>query len=442
MKLIKNGYVLTMNADKEIFEHGDVLVDGSVLKEIGQINEADYPGAEVIDAEGKIVMPGLVNTHVHLNQQLGRGIADDVDLLTWLRERIWPYESNMTEEDVYVSALACCAELIRSGVTTFAEAGGHGIDAMAKAITESGLRGILSRSTMDSGEGLPASWVEPTDVCLQKQVDHYHKWNNTVDGRIRYWFNIRTIFNATDELLVETKKLADQFNAGIHMHIAEIEDEVQLVKDTRGATTAEHLGNLGVLGKNLLSVHTVYMSELELNLYQEHGVKVSHNPGAAMKVLGFPKIPEMLEKGICVAIGTDGAPANNRMDMFQEMHLTSLIHKGRLADPQVVPAYQVLEMATRNGAQALLWEDEIGSLEVGKKADLIIVNPDDFGSLPLHNPVGNLVYSMSSSRVESSMCNGQWVMKGRKLVHIDENVLIEQMKKHGREIIERAGIVL
>lgn len=430
-----------MNPTRGIYESADLLIENDTIRAIGQLNEADYPKAEIVDVTGKLILPGLINTHVHLNQQLGRGLADDVDLLTWLRQRVWPYESNMTEEDVYVGALACCAELIRSGVTCFAEAGGHGINAMAEAVTKAGLRGILSRSTMDTGEGLPPSWVEPTETCLQKQINHLENWHHKADGRLKYWFNIRTIFNASDLLLTETKKLADQYKVGIHMHVAEIEEEVRFVKETRGATTAEHLGKLGILDHNFLSVHTVWLTDHELELYKQHNVKVSHNPGAAMKVvLGFAKIPEMIEKGICVAIGTDGAPSNNRMDMFNEMHLTSLIHKGRTLNPKVVPAYQVLEMATINGAKALLYDQEIGSLEVGKKADIIIVNPNEIDSLPLHHPIGNLVYSMNSRNVESSMCNGEWIMKNRQLVHINEEELIKQVKNHSKKIIKRAGI--
>lgn len=441
---IKNGYVLTMGPSREVYADGDVLIEDGHVKAVGRVApEAVRPDAEIVDAAGKIVMPGFVNTHVHLLQQLGRGLADDVDLLTWLRGRVWPYESSMTTEDAYVSALACCVELIRSGVTTFAEAGGWDVDAMGQAVAASGLRSVLCRSTMDSGLGLPERWVETTEQCLDRQKELYERWHGQADGRIRYWFGIRTIFNATDELLVRTKALADQYGVGINMHVAEIEDEVQLVKRERGRTTVAHLAHLGVLDRNFLAVHSVWLTDEEVELYRHHQVKVSHNPGAAMKVtLGFAKIPEMLERGICVALGTDGAPSNNHMDIMNDMYLASLIHKGRTLNPKAAPAEQILEMATIQGARALLWDDQIGSLEPGKKADLIILDPMAIGSQPLHDPISGIVYAMTSRNIESSMCGGRWLMKHREVLTIDEQDVLRQVSERAGALLGRTGIVL
>lgn len=442
--LIQNGYIITMNPNKDVYAKADILIEDDHIKEIGHVDRSQIsPDADILDAAGKIVMPGLVNTHVHLSQQLARGLADDVDLLTWLRERIWPYESEMTLEDSYISSLACCTELIRSGVTCFAEAGGQEVDGMGRAVTEAGLRGILCRSTMDQGEGLPKKWQESTDTSLDKQIALYNKWHNQAEGRIRYWFGIRTMFNASDELMVRTKELADKYHVGIHMHVAEVEEEIRFAKASRGASTVEHLANLGILDRNLLAVHTVWLTDREIDFFKLYDVKVSHNPGAAMKVvLGFARIPEMLQKGIPVSIGTDGAPSNNRMDMMDEMYLTSLIHKGRTLDPKVVPAEQVIEMATMNGAKSLLWDDEIGSLEVNKKADLIILDPHAIGSIPLHDPVANVVYGMHASNVTYSMCNGKWLMKEKQLMTIDEEKVLHDARRHADAIVKRAGITL
>jgi len=230
--LLKNAYIITMNNSRQLYENASLLIENDRIIKIGEISQNDIrEDAEVIDCYGKIVMPGLSNTHVHLSQQLGRGLADDVDLLTWLRERIWPYESNMSEEEQYISALACCIEMIKSGVTSFAESGGFHVDSLGKAVEKIGLRCALARSTMDSGEGLPLIWRESTDYTLNKQIEAYENWNNKGNGRIKYWFAIRTIFNATDELLLRTKELADKYNTGIHMHIAEIPDEIDYVNN-------------------------------------------------------------------------------------------------------------------------------------------------------------------------------------------------------------------
>lgn len=441
--LIRNGMVVTMNSDMTVYNKGDVLVENDRIKAVGKVDLKDVAAdAEIIDARGKIVLPGLINTHVHTSQQLGRGLGDDVPLLVWLTERTFPYESQLTEEDSYISTLVCCLEQIKCGVTTFAEPGGQHVNGMGRAVSEIGIRGILARSSMDCGEGLPPVWQETTGEVLDIQVDNLKKWHNSANGRIKVWFGLRTIFNNSDELIVRTKELADKYQVGVHMHVAEIREEIEFAQKTRGTGTVTHLNNLGVLDKNFLAVHSVWLTDEEIDLFAEHDVKVSHNPAAAMRVLGFARIPEMLSKGICVTIGTDGAPCNNRMDLIDEMWLTSLIHKGRLLDPTAVPAQQIVKMVTIDGARALLWDHEIGSLEGGKKADLIIVDPDSPGMLPLHDPIANLVTSMHSSNVQSVMCDGRWVMKNRRVLLVDEEAVLEEAKIRAEAIRRRAGIEL
>lgn len=442
--LIKNGYVISMNKNREIFKNGSILIENDKIKAVGKVEPSLINSdVEVYNALGKIILPGFINTHVHLSQQLGRGVADDVVLLTWLRERVWPYESSFDYEDSLVSSTACCVELIKTGVTTFLEAGGQYVDAMAEAVEKCGLRACLSKSTMDEGEGLPKAWQKTTQEELDFQEELFKKYNNTAEGRIKIWFGLRTIFNNSDELIKGTKILADKYKTGIHMHVLEVKEEMDYTRATREETTVEHMNRLGALGPNLVAAHTVWLTEREIDLFRLYDVKVSHNPGAAMKVvLGFAKIPEMLEKGIAVSIGTDGAPSNNRMDMMRDMYLTSLIHKGRTLNPKTVSAEQVLEMATINGARCALMEKEIGSLEVGKKADLIILNPDTIHSLPVIDPVANIVYAMSSENIESSMCNGKWLMKNREILFLDEKELLEKIKIQNKKVMDKAGIVI
>lgn len=440
---IKNAFILTMDKDSKVFKSGDILVEDDRIKAVGTVDPSLVNSdAEVVKGEGKMIMPGLVNTHVHTSQQLGRGLGDDVNLLTWLRERIWPYESNLTEEDSYVSSLMCNLELIKSGVTAFAEPGGQFVSGMARAVSETGIRGMLAKSVMDCGEGLPATWQKTTQEELDAQEESIRKFHNTADGRIKVWFGIRTIFNATDDLILRTKELADKYDVGVHMHVAEIKEEVEFAMETRGATTVKHLDNLGVLDKNFLAVHTVWLTDEEVEIFRDRQVKVSHNPAAAMKVLGFAKVPRMLNEGVCVSIGTDGAPCNNRMNMIDEMWLTSLIHKGWRLDPTVVKAEEIIKMGTINGARAILDEENLGSLEPGKKADFIIINPDSVDMLPLHDKIANIVSSMRSNNVESMICNGQWIMRDRKVLTVDEEEIIREAKERAKSIYKRAGIIL
>lgn len=440
--LIKNATIVTMDRERRVLEGGSLLIEGDRLAAVTPEVLEEKPGMEVIDARGKIVIPGLINTHVHTSQQLGRGLGDDVPLLTWLHERIWPYESNMTEEDSYISTLLCGIEQIRSGVTTFAEAGGQHVDGMGRAVKELGLRAILARSTMDSGEGLPHSMVETSDEALAIQESNLRRWHGQAEGRIRVWFSLRTIFNNSDQLIIRTKALADRYGVGVHMHVAEIREEVEFARQTRGRTTVEHLEHLGVLDENFLAVHAVWLTDHEIELFAQRKVKVSHNPAAAMRVLGFAKIPEMITKGIVISIGTDGAPSNNRMSLIDEMWLTSLIHKGRTLDPTVMPAQKILEMVTVDGARCLLWEEEIGSLEVGKKADLVIIDPHTANMLPLHDLIANLVTSMKTENVESVMVDGRWLMRDRRILSVDEGEVYKEAEERAAAIRERANIRL
>ncbi len=263
--LIKNGYLVTMDAELLVYDKGDILIEDDLIKEVGNFSyELVKRDAEIIDARGKIILPGFVNTHVHTSQQLGRGLGDDVPLITWLNERILPYENNLTEEDSYISTLLCILEQIRAGgVTTFAEAGGQHVNGMARAVSEAGIKGILAQSTVDCGEGTPKEYIMDTQEVLDMQESNLKKWHNRADGRIKVWFGLRTLFNNTDELIVRSKELADKHNVGVHMHVAEIPEENEL----RDTSTVKHLNNLGVLDKNFLAVHSVWMTNEEIELF-------------------------------------------------------------------------------------------------------------------------------------------------------------------------------
>uniref|UniRef100_A0A453JYQ7 Amidohydrolase-related domain-containing protein n=1 Tax=Aegilops tauschii subsp. strangulata TaxID=200361 RepID=A0A453JYQ7_AEGTS len=402
--VLHNAFVVTMDGALTVLRDGAIAVVGDRIAAVGPSADVlgAFPGAaQTLNLAGRILLPGFVNTHVHTSQQLARGIADDVDLMTWLHGRIWPYESHMTEEDSYASTLLCGIELIRSGVTCFAEAGGQYVSEMARAVELLGLRACLTKSTMDCGDGLPPNWSScSTDDCIQ--------------------------------------------------HIAEIPYENQLVMRMKKIDhgTVTYLEKIDFLRNNLLAAHSVWLNESEISHFSNAGVKVSHCPASAMRMLGFAPIREMLDSGVCVSLGTDGAPSNNRMSIVDEMYLASLINKGREAyisgttNPTVLPSETVLTMATINGAKAVLWDNEIGSLEVGKKADLIVVNPFKWSMLPLHDSIANIVYCMRSENIESVMCNGQWIMKDQKIMNVNEEEVISSAVKRATALLARAGINL
>jgi 5-methylthioadenosine/S-adenosylhomocysteine deaminase len=336
----------------------------------------------------------------------------------------------------------CCLEQIRAGVTSFAEPGGQFVCGMARAVGEAGLRAKLAKSVMDCGEGLPAHWQLSADEELETQVADFERFHNTADGRIQVWFGLRTIFNNSDDLITRTKELADKYGVGIHMHVAEAKSEVDYVIERFGEPTVTHLDRLGVLGPNLLAVHAVWLTNAEIDLFKQHDVKVSHNPASAMRVLGFAKIPQMIEKGVCVSLGTDGASSSNRMDIVDEMWLASLIHKGWRLDPTVVPSEAILRMATRDGARALLDEGRYGSLEAGKKADLIVIDPHGPSMMPVNDRIAALVTALHSTNVRSTMCDGRWLMRDRKVLTLDEDAIIREATERANAIYQRAGITL
>ncbi len=441
--LIKNANILTMDAERSVFIDGAIFIKNDIVLELGKLENFESKinsDINIVDVKGNWVLPGLINTHVHTSQHLARGIADDVDLLVWLRERIWPYESNLTEEDSYISSLLCGLEQIRSGVTCFAEAGGQHVNGMGKAVSELGIRATLCKSTMDTGKGLPENWQRSTNEEIDTQLEIFEQWHDKANERIKVWFGLRTIFNNSDQLITRTKELADKHKVGLHMHVAEIEAEIEFAKETRGTSTVKHLDRLGVLDNNFLAVHCVWMTDEEIEMFLKNNVKVSHNPGAAMRVLGFAEVPKMVDKGICVSIGTDGAPANNRMSLIDEMWLTSLIHKGRKLDPKAIPAETVLEMVTINASKCVLWDKLIGSLETNKKADLIVVDPKTSTMLPMHDPIANLVSSMRTQNVKSVMCDCKWIMEDGIIKIVNENDIIQESISRSKKIIERANI--
>ena len=277
---------------------------------------------------------------------------------------------------------------------------------------------------------------------LEQQVVDLEKFHNTADGRVQVWFGLRTIFNNTDELCVRTKELADKYGVGIHMHVAEAKEEKEYTYARWGEGTVKHLERLGVLDKNLLAVHTVWLTDEELELFKKREVKISHNPASAMRVLGFARIPKMLAMGLRPSIGTDGASSSNHMDMVDEMWLTSLIHKGWRLDPTVVPSQDILRMATKWGARALLDEDLYGSLECGKKADLIVIDPHGPSMMPVNDKIAALVTAMHSANIQSTMCDGKWLMRDRKILTLDEEAILKEACDRAKAIYKRAGIEL
>jgi 5-methylthioadenosine/S-adenosylhomocysteine deaminase len=433
---IQNGLVVTMDEAGTVLDGGVVEVDGDRVVHVGPRPSDEE--AEPVDAGGLIVVPGLVNTHCHLSQQLGRGLADDVDLLTWLHERIWPYEAALSEEDVEASALACALEQIRNGVTTIADPGGQHVDGAGRALERAGIRGFLGRSTMDEWDGVPADRRESTAETLAVQDDLARRWDGAAGGRLRFSYTLRTIFNCSDALIEESVERARALGTPLQMHIAEIPAENEHARATRGTTTVRHLAQIGALGPWFLGAHAVWLEDEEIALLAETGAGVSHNLASNLRVLGIPRVADMLDAGVLVGLGTDGAPANNRMSLVDEMWAASLLQKGIRLDPTVLDARTAFAMATLNGARALGLD--AGSLEAGKAADLVLVDPRTVNMIPVHDPVSALVTSLKTENIRSVMCAGHWLLRDGEILVADEAEVLREAQERAEAIARRANL--
>jgi Cytosine deaminase and related metal-dependent hydrolases len=442
VKLIRNAIIMTMNENNDIVT-GDLLIEGNRIARLGeslQVDPAD--DVEIIDAGGKVLLPGFVQTHIHLCQTLFRGRADDLALIDWLRDKIWPMEAAHSEDSIYYSALLGIGELIRSGTTTILDMETvHYTDAAFRAIESSGLRAISGKVMMDHGTEVPLPLQEKTERSLQESVDLLEKWNGAANGRIHYAFCPRFVVSCTEELLVGVRDLSAQYGVRVHTHASENRDEIAIVEAERGMRNVVYLDHIGLAKPNLILAHSVWLDEQEKRIIKERGVKVTHCPGSNLKLAsGMAEIPDLLGRGIPVGIGADGAPCNNNLDMFQEMRLTAFIQKVQHG-PTVMDARKVLRMATMGGAEVLGLEKEIGSIEVGKLADLQILDLEDFHVYPSYDSdlFSRVVYAATRGDVDTVLIDGQVVMSGKRVRTIDRGSVLKEADKSLKSLLARIG---
>ncbi|WP_028308587.1 5'-deoxyadenosine deaminase [Desulfitibacter alkalitolerans] len=423
--LFKGPTIVTMDSQEAIIK-GNVLVENNRIAYIG----SNEPTADrVILAEGKLLIPGLIQTHVHLSQTLFRGQADDLELLDWLKKRIWPLEGAHDEESLYQSALLGISELLLGGTTTLVDMQTvHHTDAAIHAIAESGIRATTGKVMMDHGEEVPGTLIQSTNDAIQESVDLLEKWHGKENGRIQYAFTPRFVVSCTEDLLKEVVKLSSKYGVRVHTHASENKGEIEIVERERGMRNVLYLDHIGMAAPNLILTHCIWLNDQEMEILQKRDVKVAHCPTCNIKLAsGIAPIPEMLKRGITVSLGADGAPCNNNLDIFQEMKMAALIQKP-LHGPTVMPAREVFKLATLGGARAMGLENDIGSIEVGKKADLVLISLDEPHVNPVDgvDPYSLLVYSVRSSDVCLTMVDGKILMENRELKTIDKDAVVKK----------------
>ena len=434
--LIKNGTLVTMDANDSILR-GDLLVVDGRLANVGATGRtADL----VIDATDCAVLPGFVQTHIHLCQTLFRGAADDLSLIDWLKRRVWPMEAAHTAASIRASARLGVAELIKGGTTCALtmETVNH-TEEVFKVVAETGFRATVGKCMMDKGEAVPSALHEETQSSVRESVRLLEAWHGKADGRIRFCFAPRFAVSCTRELLSQVAELARDRGVMVHTHASENRSECDLVERETGMRNIAYLDSVGLSGRHVALAHCIHIDEQEMQILKRTRTNVAHCPSSNLKLgSGIAPITKMLETGISVSLGADGAACNNRLDMFTEMRTAALLQKV-LHGPEAMPASRALRMATIDGANAIGLGDEIGSVETGKRADLILVSLAKLELTPRPvDIVSGIVYAAQPSDVRTVIIDGQLVKSDGRLLTLDEQRVITEANLEGGLLFERA----
>lgn len=436
--LIEHGLIVTMDKEGRIIRDGAIAIESGIIVDVGSTFQikSRYVAKERIDAHGKAVLPGLINSHTHLSERLLPGLSDDLSLYPWLKDVVWPAALRMSKEDCYWSALLGCIEMVKSGVTCFSDMFVHHgktkiLNQIAKAVNEAGLRGILSRGIRDDSD------VPIGEITLKDTLDAIGTWHGK-ENRIFIRFGPTITFHNSPELLERIRFLATQHRVGIHTHISETYEEVRMMMKRHGKRTVEYLHDQGFLGPDVLAAHCIWLTENEIILLKEHDVKVVYNPTSNMKLAsGVAPIPRILKEGITVGLGSDGSASSDNMDMITIMRIGALLQKVHYLDATLLPSEDVLRMSTSDGARVLLLEGMIGSLEVGKKADLTLIDLKACNLAPVHNIIKQVVYSGHAGNVSMTIVNGEVIAKDGKMTKLNEDEVLSKCQKIAERIVDR-----
>lgn len=460
--LIENAdYLLTVDPDDSILAGASIVVEDSHIAAIGQADEiaSRYTSDafdRVIDGRRKLVMPGFVDAHLHLSEQFSRSLFPDcLDTRSWVFNWGKPYYSAVSPDDEYVSALVAGVEMLRSGTTCFLEMGAQNDPRqVVQALDEVGIRGITGRHAADvKPDELPPHWTPEmvehhffgsAEEALAELRASVERWNGSAGGRIRCWVNIEGKEPCSPELHAGSRALAEELDVGTTYHIASSIEEAKVSERKHGVWPVTRLSQMGALGPNLVLAHAVALKPEEVELLAERDTKVAFCPGTSLKIAkGATAIglyPEMLEAGMTVALGCDGVSAAGSLDLMRQIYLVAGLFKDARMDPSLVPATKAIRMATIDGARALLWDDEIGSLEEGKRADLVLFDLTHIEWVPCHDPVQALVYSATPRSITTVLVDGRVVLDDGRITTLEEQPLLEEVRERAAAIVARSGL--
>jgi 5-methylthioadenosine/S-adenosylhomocysteine deaminase len=424
--LITGGKALLLDSQNTAIDKSAIAVNGSDITAIGPADELakKYRAKKIINAEDSLVLPGFVNCHTHAAMTCFRGIADDLELMDWLNNYIFPAEAkNVNKELAYWGSLLANAEMIKSGTTTFCDMYIFE-DETARAAKETGMRCLLGEVLFD----FPSPNVQSPAEGLAYTRGLIEKWQN--DPLINIIVEPHALYTCSPALLADCKKLADEYSVPLGVHLLENKAEKEQLQQKFGKGAVSFLKDIGCLHERLIAFHCVYFTEEDMRMFADHGCKVAHNPASNMKLAsGIAPVPDMLDAGITVGLGTDGCASNNTLDMIKEMSTAAKLHKVARLDPTVMDARTVVRMATIEGAKALGMDKITGSLEVGKKADIIIIGLNKPHLTPLYNEYSHLAYAAGGADVDTVLINGRLVMENRRLLTIDEKEVMRRVRE-------------
>ncbi|EUC39884.1 hypothetical protein COCMIDRAFT_110276 [Bipolaris oryzae ATCC 44560] len=465
-RLLVHATIITVNKSREVILDGALLIENGRISLIGktaellnQVQSENNPDLEIIDCTNKIVIPGLINTHAHLAQSLLRGLAEDLPLHNWLCDAVWPLEANYAEDDGYAASMLTIAEMLKTGTTCFLEAmltHRSGLENVVRAVQETGIRACLGKliKVAETNANLNMKDARDRDVdsmSVAAALSAHKKHHSTCNDRLHVWFAAGTPRGSPMAAHASIGETARSQNIGVTMHCAEAPKDLPIYHEYYQCSPMQFCRDASLTGPKSVFAHCVHLDPAagDYDVLRESNSTVSHNPTSNLKLgSGVASIPDMVASGVNVALGTDGAPCNNTYDMFREMHLAAILHGGVRQQAGVLSAYDVLEFATINGAKALGLDKEIGSLEVGKKADVVVVEPRGVSNIPWvaseqstggMDPVTVLVHS-SGADVDTVIVDGQVLVSKGRLLHIDECIIMDQARDSIAGIRQRSGV--
>lgn len=436
-----------LTSSEQLWFTGDILIEGQYIKAVGKDLSgycsagggsgsgkeagtlAEKGNLTVLNGQDYLVFPGFVNCHTHAAMTMLRGYADDLPLMIWLEQKIWPRETFLEKGDIYWGSQLAVLEMLKSGTTTFADMYFY-MEETAQVALEAGIRACLSRGMVGAGPN--------RETAVQESESLVQTWHGQGEGRISCMFGPHAPYTCPPEYLKRVMALADTYGVGLHIHLAETRQEVEDIRRQYGLRPIELMESIGLFdGRHVLAAHCVHLAENEMAILARHQVGIAHNPESNMKLAsGIAPVPQLLAHGAVVGLGTDGAASNNNLDMLEEMRSCALLHKVAQMDPTVMPAPLVLELATKRGAAALGLKDT-GSLAPGQKADLVMLKLREPHLTPLHDPIANLIYAARSTDVQTVIVDGRIVMKDRHMLTMDEERILYEAAVRGRALVER-----